>query len=259
MGVLEPTVLREQAGLLKIQTSLYHPSSLLKQKEDELKETDKWKALVGTNGQGDRDLWMRYYHNKEIGNEGFLGSIGNDTAFSMDKMLYNMRNSVKHIIAVILQILYEAAALCINTLRTFKLIILAIVGPLVLGLAVFDGFQHLLQVYLARYINVYLWLPICNILGALLGKIQENMIKLDMTQIQQTGDTFFSSYDLGYMIFMIIGILCFYTVPSIADEVLFVGGGVGMQQKITSVYNSTSKSCHYCNIIKYLRHGWRYV
>ena len=38
--------------------------------------------------------------------------------------------------------LFEAAALCINTIRTFYLIVLAILGPLVFGIAVFDGFQH---------------------------------------------------------------------------------------------------------------------
>ena len=50
--------------------------------------------------------------------------------------------------------------LCINTLRTFSLIVLAILGPLVFGLAVFDGFGHTLTVWLARYINVFLWLPV---------------------------------------------------------------------------------------------------
>jgi conjugative transposon TraJ protein len=163
----------------------------------------------------------------------------------MAKMSYNFRNSIKQVIAIVLQIIYEAASLCINTLRIFKLIIFAIIGPLVLGLAVFDGFQHILQVYLARYINVFLWLPICNILGALLGKIQENMLKIDLTQIQQNGDTFFSSYDLGYIIFMIIGIICFSTVPSIADEIVFVGGGGGMQQRITNMYSRSSNAVTY--------------
>jgi hypothetical protein len=68
------------------------------------------------------------------------------------------------------------------------------------------------------------------------------MIKLDMSQIQQSGDTFFSTYDLGYMIFMLIGIICYFTVPSIADEVVFVGGGGGMQATVNRQFNRTTSA-----------------
>jgi Bacteroides conjugative transposon TraJ protein len=241
-NVLEPTV----TGTSRlVQSSNKAVAELLKKKEEEIKKTKKWEALVGPSGEGNRDVWMRYYNRNEVGNEGIFGKIGNDVEFALAKMAYNFQNSIKKVIATILQILYEAAALCINTLRIFKLIILAIIGPLVLGLSVFDGFHHTLQVYIARYINVFLWLPICNILGALLGKIQENMIKIDLSQIAETGDTFFSSYDLGYIIFMIIGIICFTTVPSIADEVVFVGGGIGMQQKVTNTFSHGRSSVFY--------------
>lgn len=238
-GVLQPTVIGTS---LLIENSNKAVADLLKLKEEELKKTDEWKALVGTSGSGDRDLWMKYYNRDEIGNEGIFGRLGNDVQFSLAKMGYNFKNSIKRAISIILQIVYEAAALCINTLRIFKLLILAIIGPLVFGLAVFDGFQHVLQVYLARYINIFLWLPIANILGALLGKIQENMIKLDLSQIHQSGETYFSSYDLGYTIFLIIGIVCFFTVPSIADEVVFVGGGGGMQGGVTRMFNNATSA-----------------
>ena len=104
----------------------------------------------------------------------------------------------------VLKVLFEAAALCINTIRTFYLIVLAILGPLVFGLAVFDGFQHTLTVWLARYLNIFLWLPVANIFGGIMGKIQENMLKEDLHQIATNGDTFFSTTDTAYLIFMII-------------------------------------------------------
>ena len=52
-----------------------------------------------------------------------------------------------------------------HTIRTFQLIVLAILGPLVFGLSVFDGFQHSLRHWIARYINTFLWLPVANIFG----------------------------------------------------------------------------------------------
>src|SRR6185437_5098857 len=132
--------------------------------------TDQYKALVGPSGEGDRDKWYRYTHpGQDPANEGFFSSIGNDLAFALDKMEFNIRYYIKLWISQVLQIIYYAAALCIDTIRTFHLIVLAILGPLVFGIAVFDGFQHSLTTWLARYINIYLWLPVANLFGAILG------------------------------------------------------------------------------------------
>lgn len=155
---------------------------------------------VGPGGEGDYDKWYRYTHPNGTG-EGVLDGIGNDIKFGMAKAAYNFRNSIKQWMSEILHILYEAAALCINTLRTFYLIVLAILGPLVFGFAVFDGFQHTLTVWMARYISVFLWLPVANIFGAIIGKIQENMLKVDIQQVIRYGDTFFSTTDTAYLIF----------------------------------------------------------
>jgi conjugative transposon TraJ protein len=171
-----------------------------------------------------------------------LGSVGNDMKFAMSKASYNFRNTIKEWMSEVLQVLYEAAALCINTIRTFYLIILAILGPIVFGLAVFDGFQHTLTVWLAKYINVFLWLPIANIFGAIIGKVQENMLKLDISQVQNAGDTFFSATDTAYLIFLIIGIIGYFTVPSVANYVVNAGGGNGLLQKVNSIVSSTGKS-----------------
>lgn len=212
-------------------------AELFKKKEAEMRQTDQWKALVGESGTGDRALWMEYAH-PDVEQEGWMEGIGNSMEFVMAKMAYNFTNDIKRIISVILQIVYAAAALCINTLRTFNLIILAMLGPLVLGISVFDGFQHTLNMYMARYINIYLWLPVANILGGVLGTIQENILKMDLKNLAETGTTFFSTYDLGYIIFMLIGIIAYTTVPSIADQIVHVGGGGALQQKATQSFGN---------------------
>src|SRR5690606_32308476 len=139
--------------------------------------------------------------------------------FAMAKASYNFRNSVKEWMSEVLRLLFEAAALCINTLRTFQLIVLAVLGPLVFAFAVVDGFQHTLTVWIARYINVFLWLPVANIFGSIIGKIQEKMLELDISQVQHSGDTFFSSTDTAYLVFLIIGIVGYFTVPSVANYI----------------------------------------
>ncbi len=46
------------------------------------------------------------------------------------------------------------------------------------------------------------------------------MLRVDLAQIDEYGDTFFSRMDMGYMIFLIIGILGYLSVPSIANEIV---------------------------------------
>jgi conjugative transposon TraJ protein len=234
-GIMSPTV---NATSSMVQNSDAAISKLLQAKEAAVEKTDAWQAYVGDNGSGDEDRWYKYTHPDDKGGEGNTGiinGIGNDMKFWMDKQSYNFRNTIKQWMSEVLQVCYEAAALCINTIRTFYLIVLAILGPLVLGLSVFDGFQHTLTNWLAKYLNVFLWLPVSNIFGAIIGKVQENMLKLDITQVQTAGDTFFSSTDTAYLIFLIIGIIGYFTVPSVANYIVSAGGGHGLLQKVNTM------------------------
>lgn len=208
-GVMKPTV---SATSSMVEDSNRAISELLKMKEEAIKNTAYWQMYVGEDGGGDRDKWYQYYYGDE--SEGWLEGIGNDIRFAMAKASYNFRNAIKQWMSEILQVLFEAASLCIDTIRTFYLVVLAILGPLVFGIAVFDGFQHTLTVWIARYINIFLWLPVANIFGSIIGKVQENMLKLDIQQIGDSGDSFFSSTDAAYLVFLIIGIVGYFTVPS---------------------------------------------
>ena len=241
-GVLSPTVTGTSAMVKDSDATI---KALLKRKEQELKKTDKWKYLVGDDGLGDRKEWYKYTHpeDKNGTNENWVEAIGNNMRFWLDKQDYKMRHSFKQFMSEVLQVVYYAASLCINTVRTFFLIVLAILGPLVFGFAVFDGLQHTLSVWIARYINIYLWLPIANIFGAILGKIQQNMIKLDIEQAQQNGDTFFSSTDTAYLIFMIIGIIGYRCVPNVANYIIHAGGGNSILSRVNSMAgNNTQKA-----------------
>src|SRR5690606_38826475 len=73
----------------------------------------------------------------------------------------------------------------------------------------------------------------------ILGKIQENMLQLDIYQVGLAGDTFFSATDTAYLIFMLIGIVGYFTVPSVANYVVHAGGGNGLLQKVNSMVISS--------------------
>jgi conjugative transposon TraJ protein len=239
-GVMKPTVTGTAAMVKNSDEAI---ALLLQKKEEAIRKSTVWQMYVGITGDGDRDKWYKYTHPDENpADEGVLSSIGNDVKFAMSKASYNFRNTIKQWMSEILRVLFEASVLCINTIRTFYLIVLAILGPLAFGIAVFDGFQHTLTVWIARYLNIFLWLPVANIFGAIIGKIQENMLKLDIDQVQRYGDTFFSATDAAYLIFLIIGIVGYFTVPSVANYIIHAGGANTMLHKVTNLVSSSSRA-----------------
>jgi conjugative transposon TraJ protein len=237
-SVLTPTVTGTAAMVDGSNNSVAY---LLRMKEEAIQKSPLWQMYVGSDGEGDKEKWYQYTH-PDGEEEGIIEGIGNDVRFAMAKASYNFRNSIKQWMSEILHVLYQAAALCINTIRTFYLVILAILGPLIFGLSVFDGLQHTLTVWLARYINIFLWLPVANIFGSLIGKIQENMLKVDINQVNQYGDTFFSSTDSAYLIFMVIGIIGYFTVPSIANYIVHAGGANALLYKATNMFSTGANS-----------------
>ncbi|MES2331306.1 MAG: conjugative transposon protein TraJ [Bacteroidota bacterium] len=145
----------------------------------------------------------------------------------------NPANWIRELFRELLELLYQAAALIINAIRTFYLIVLAVIGPLVFALSIYDGFQHLLTVWLARYINVFLWLPVANIFGSIIAKLQELMVR------PAVDDNFLfgSPVDLDsipYLIFLLIGIVGYFTVPSVTNYIINAGGGNSLLHRVSS-------------------------
>ena len=68
------------------------------------------------------------------------------------------------------------------------------------------------------------------------------MLKEDLHQVATNGDTFFSTTDTAYLIFMIIGIIGYFTVPSVANYIIHAGGGNTLLYKVTSLTASSSSS-----------------
>ena len=217
-GVMEPTVSGTAA---LVNDSNQAVAVLLQQKEEALKNSSDWQMYVGPGGSGDLDKWEALSGEAD---SGVFSGLSNRVKFEMAKVSYNLKNSVKVWLSEILQVLFEAAALCINTVRCFYLIILAIFGPLAFGLGCFDGFGHIIRNWLMRYLNVFLWLPVANIFSSLIGQIQQEMIKLDIAQLNASGQTTFGPTDSAYIIFLLLAIVGYFTVPSVTNYIVSAGG-----------------------------------
>jgi len=174
---------------------------------------------TGSMVKNSNEAIYRYIEQKE----------NNTTGFGV----LNPANWISAAMQSVLEFLFQTIALLIHTIRTFYLIVLAIIGPLVFGLSIYDGFQHLLTVWLARYINVFLWLPVANLFGAIIAKIQENMVTGRTVNIPIPGQTI-SLTDWAYLAFLLIAIVGYCTVPSVANYVVNAGGGNALLHKVSS-------------------------
>ncbi|OPB86654.1 conjugative transposon protein TraJ [Elizabethkingia miricola] len=156
----------------------------------------------------------------------------------MEKGMYELKKIIRDWFRELLEVLFQAAALVIDSIRTFFLIILSILGPLSFAISVWDGFQSTLTQWLSRYISVYLWLPVADLFSAMLAKIQTLIIERDIellndpSYIPDTNNTVYSIY-------MIIGIVGYLTIPTVAGWIIQVGGGNNMLKKVNDMATKT--------------------
>ncbi|WLD24311.1 conjugative transposon protein TraJ [Flavobacterium dauae] len=140
----------------------------------------------------------------------------------IEREAYDVENEIKEWFRNLLEILFQAAALVIDTIRTFFLIVLSILGPVAFAISVWDGFQSTMSQWFNRYISVYLWLPVTDLFSAMLAKINTLILQRD---IEKLSDPSYipDSDNAVYTIFMIIGIVGYFTIPTVTGWIIQAG------------------------------------
>lgn len=142
----------------------------------------------------------------------------------IERGLYSMKKSIRDSFREVLELLFAAAALIIDTIRTFFLIVLSILGPIAFAISVWDGFQSSLTQWLTRYISVYLWLPVSDLFSSVLARIQVLMLQKDITDMQNNPNFSIDASNAVYICFMIIGIIGYFTIPTVSNWIIQAGG-----------------------------------
>ncbi len=101
----------------------------------------------------------------------------------IDRAMYNTKKWFQELFRNLLELMFQAAALVIDTLRTFFLVVLSILGPISFAISVWDGFQATLTQWFVRYISIYLWLPVSDLFSSVLARIQVLMLQKDIEQL----------------------------------------------------------------------------
>lgn len=149
----------------------------------------------------------------------------NPVDMTVTALMHRMHNDwtimgwITKALRAVLEFIFEAASLIIDTIRTFFLIVLTILGPLAFAFGVFDGFTMSIVHWLGRYISVYLWLPISDIFGAILSRIQTVTLQYELENMH-TNPLAWSMSGTTYLLFLAIGIVGYFSVPSISNWVI---------------------------------------
>ena len=146
------------------------------------------------------------------------------TGMYIEQSMYQMKKGVRDFFRELLELLFQAAALVIDTLRTFFLVVLSILGPIAFAISVWDGFQSTLTQWICRYVQVYLWLPVSDMFSTILAKIQVLMLLSDIERMQADPNFSLDSSDGVYIVFMIIGIIGYFTIPTVSGWIIQAGG-----------------------------------
>ena len=146
------------------------------------------------------------------------------TGMYIERSMYQMKKGVRDFFRELLELLFQAAALVIDTLRTFFLVVLSILGPIAFAISVWDGFQSTLTQWICRYVQVSLWLPVSDMFSTILAKIQVLMLLSDIERMQADPNFSLDSSDGVYIVFMLIGIIGYFTIPTVSGWIIQAGG-----------------------------------
>lgn len=150
--------------------------------------------------------------------------IGTAAGMYVERGLYKIKKWFQNLMRELLELLFQAASLTIDTIRTFFLVVLAILGPISFAISVWDGFQNTLVQWLCRYIQTYLWLPVADLFSSILAKIQVLMLQNDISELTNNPSADLDGSNTAYLLFMVIGIIGYFTIPTVAGWIIQAGG-----------------------------------
>ena len=204
-------------GLSKLSESVYADKKhIVKQRLDE-----KQQAILST------DLPL-FYENEE--KEAALWDKGINlllTSYNIitGRAIQNQINFyIMDALRQVLESIFEVLVYLIAFLRTVFCVLLIIFGPLVFAISIFDGFQDNYLQWIARFINVNLYLPIALLILSLVQEILIYVLEIEIAQINALSIYQPQLFYVSNLIVPICGIIGMALVPKIASWIVQASG-----------------------------------
>lgn len=221
-GVLSPIV----KGTHQILENQVVDLNALQNYKDDLKRkvllNDPQRAYLVSNEEFDKKL-------EELGWS--ISDLASISGMYLERSMHDLQENIKEGFREFLELLFMGASLVIDTMRTFFLIVLSILGPLSFGISVWSGFESTLLWWVMRYISVYLWLPVADLFSSMLSRIQVLLLEQQIQELQNPNYIDDGSSTI-YILYMIIGIIGYFTVPSVTGWIIQASGVERFTQNI---------------------------
>ncbi|MDR1225758.1 MAG: hypothetical protein LBK47_02520 [Prevotellaceae bacterium] len=131
-----------------------------------------------------------------------------------------IENIKEWLISTILDIcsfLKSAVYIIMNFIRIFCLVLLAMLGPFAFALSLLPNFENSLTNWFSKYISIYLWAPIFNIINILLGNAE---LFLAEKVVSIAGSTGMWGLMVLLIVIYIIGAYVFLSTPTFATWIV---------------------------------------
>jgi len=151
-----------------------------------------------------------------------ITNIGDRMSLQLDKVRYEVNANFREWMRNVLELFHVAARLLISVLATFLLVVLSVLGPLTFGIGIFPGFGGSIPKWFGHFITVSLWVPVANIIGAMMATFQLRMLQGDIDRLNKGGGV--DGADFGYMVFLVLAIICYFAVPKLTEWILDASG-----------------------------------
>ncbi len=124
----------------------------------------------------------------------------------------------------LLEAFFEVLVYLIAFVRTVFCVLLVIFGPLVFALSIFDGFQENYLQWIARFINVNLYLPIALLILSIVQEILIYVLEIEIAQINSMLIYHPKMFFVSNLIVPVCGIIGMAMVPKIASWIISATG-----------------------------------
>ncbi|WP_159516903.1 hypothetical protein [Sunxiuqinia indica] len=124
----------------------------------------------------------------------------------------------------LMESLFEALVYLVAFLRTIFCVLLVIFGPLVFAISIFDGFQDNYLGWIARFVNVNLYLPIALVILSLVQEVLIFVLEAEIASIKASLIYMPSMYYVSNLVVPICGIVGLLMVPKIASWIISASG-----------------------------------
>ena len=179
-----------------------------------------------------------------------IGGILNimDRVFSFSGVQQMVNWAINEALITLLQMLAQAVVVCLHVFSLIAKVVLIILGPLVFALSMFPYFRDSIRIWLCRYINLCLYIPICNIIGYVLQYVYINIFftpAIEALKSGKTADMMAIASSRGFMLlFFFVAIIMYCMVPKLAGWVIdgqgngLIGSAVGNVAGVAARYGS---------------------